>query len=109
VIVYLWTAVTSETAVPGGIVGISDDDGRARAAAGQCLRDGHARLAYVETAQTGMLALTFVPCYVRTGTGWWATPGAGDEVRWVRFTSPEAAAGLRTLAESAAMRTGRDA
>lgn len=108
-IVYLWTAVARDAAVPRGSVGISDDDGKARDAAEQCIRAGHARLAYIETAQTGMLALTFVPCYVRTGTGWWATPDPAGDVQWARFTSPEAATGLRALAESAAEENSGDA
>lgn len=107
-IVYLWTAVPRDAAVPFGSTGISDDDDRARDAAGQCLLDGQARLAYVETASTGMLPSTFSPCYVPTGSGWWATPDPAGPVQWVRFTSPQAAAGLRALAESAEWKLGHD-
>lgn len=107
-IVYLWTAVGRDTAGPRSSIGISDDDRKARDAAGQCLVDGQARLAFVETARTGTVPHTFSPCYVPTGSGWWATPGPADEVRWVRFTSPDAAAGLRALAESAGSETDRD-
>lgn len=52
----------------------------------------------VETAQTETDAQTFVRRYRRTGTGWWGTPGQAGQVRWVRFTSPDAAARLRVLA-----------
>ena len=96
-IVYLWTAVTPETHCGRGNLGISDDAGRARDAAGQCLRDGHAQLALVETAQAVMNPRTFIRRYRRTGSGWWATPGMADQVRWVRYTSPDAAARLRAL------------
>lgn len=100
-IVYLWTAVARDNAEPHGNLGISDNDCRARDAAEQCLRDGQAQLAFVETARTGVVPHSFSPCYVPTGLGWWATPGPVGEVSWVRFTSPDAAAGLRALAESA--------
>jgi hypothetical protein len=39
--------------------------------------------------------------YVRTGSGWWATPDPAGDVEWVKFADPAAAAGLRALAESA--------
>jgi hypothetical protein len=90
--------VAPETAILRRSLGISDDAGKARDVAGQCLRDGNARLALVETAQTEMHALTFIRRYRRTGTGWWGTPGRAGQVRWVRFTSPDAAARLRALA-----------
>ena len=97
-IVYLWAAVTPETATSKGSLGISDDADRARDAAGQCLRDGNARLALVEAAQTEIHAQTFIRRYRRTGSGWWGTPGRAGQVRWTRFTSPDAAARLRALA-----------
>ena len=104
-IVYLWTAVTPETDLARGSIGISDDAGRARDAAGQCLRDGHAQLAVVETAQTEMHPHTFLRRYRRTGSGWWGMPGVAGQVRWTRFTSPDAAPRLRAPGGEA----GRDA
>lgn len=88
---YLWTAVTPEAAPLRCSLGISDDAGRARDAAGQCLRDGHAQIALVETARTEMHPQTFLRLYRRTGTGWWGTPDLAGKVRWTRFTSPDAA------------------
>lgn len=108
-IVYLWTAVARDNAEPHGNLGISDNDRRARDAAEQCLRDGRAQLAFVEAARTGMIPCTFVPCYVRTGSGWWAVPGPVGEVQWIRFIGPDAAAGLRALADSAAWEADSDA
>jgi hypothetical protein len=98
VIVYLWAAVTTETVISRGSLGISDDAGHARDAAGQCLRDGHAALAVVEAAQIGMHPQSFIRRYERTGTGWWGTPGQSGQVRWTPFTSPDAAARLPALA-----------
>lgn len=107
-IVYLWTAMARDRAEPHRNLGISDNDCRARDAAEQCLRDGRAQLAFVETARTGTVPHSFSPCYVPTGSGWWATPGPTGEVRWVRFYSPDTAADLRALAESAEWKTDRD-
>lgn len=100
-IVYLWTAVARDCAVPRGSLGISGDDRAARAAAEQCLRAGEARLAFVEAAWKTLSLWTFADCYEPTGTGWWATPGPVGEVRWVRFISTETGAALRALASSA--------
>jgi hypothetical protein len=101
VIVYLWTAVPRGAAVPRASFGISDDAGKARDAAGQCLRDGRAQFALVETALTETFPLA---CYRRTGTGWCATPGRAGQVRWARFTSPDTAGRLRALVEEEAGR-----
>ena len=100
-IVYLWSTVARETPVPHGNLGVSDDDGRARGAAEECIRIGQARLAYVEAARTVMTAHSLSPCYMRTGLGWWAAAGPAGDVEWVQFTGSDAAAGLRALAESA--------
>jgi hypothetical protein len=98
-IVYLWEAVGRDTA-PLSSLGVSDDDGRARGAAADCLRRG-ARLAYVESACLATSTVSLVRDYVRTGSGWWATPDPAGGVAWVRFADPVAAAGLHALAESA--------
>jgi hypothetical protein len=100
VILYLWEAVGRDAAPPSSL-GVSDDDGRARDAAEDCLRSGRARLAYVESACLATGAVSLIRDYVRTGSGWWATPDPAGGVAWVRFADPVAAAGLRALAESA--------
>ena len=100
-IMYLWEAVARDAAAPRSSLGISDDDERARDAAEDCLRTGHARLAYVESACLATGAVSLIRDYVRTGSGWWATPDPSGGVAWVRFADPVAAAGLRALAESA--------
>jgi hypothetical protein len=99
-IVYLWEAVGRDAAAPLSSLGVSDDDGRARGAAEDCLRSG-ARLAYVESACLATSTVSLVRDYARTGAGWWATPDPAGGVAWVRFADPVAAAGLRALAESA--------
>jgi hypothetical protein len=101
VIFYLWEAVACDVAVPLSSLGVSDDDGRARGAAEDCLRSGRARLAYVESACLATSAVSLTRDYVRTGSGWWATPDPAGGVAWVKFADPVAAAGLRALAESA--------
>ena len=103
-LVYLWTAVTPEAASLRRSFGISDDASRARDAAGQCLRDGHAQLAVVETARTEIHPHTFLRRYRLTGTGWWATPGLAGQVRWTRFTSPDTAPRLHAPAAGEADR-----
>ena len=100
-ILYTWTAVTSDASGRGGSVGVSDDSGRALLAAESCLRSGLARLAYVELVQTVISAHTLNPHYFPTGSGWWATPAVAGAVEWVRYTDQETAGGLRALAESA--------
>lgn len=98
---YLWEAVARDDAAPWGGLGVSDDDERARDAAEDCLRTGRARLAYVESACLATSAVSLIRVYVRTGSGWWATPDPAGGVAWVRFADPVAAAGLRALAEAA--------
>ena len=100
-IVYLWTTVARDTAVPRSSLGISDDGGRARDAAEQCLDAGEARLAFVEAARSAIDRLGFTRTYLPTGTGWWATPAPPGQVQWVRFTGPDTSAALHTLAGSA--------
>jgi len=100
-ILYLWEAVGRDAAAPLSSLGVSDDDGRARGAAEDCLLSGRARLAYVESACLATSAVSLIRDYVRTGAGWWATPDPAGGVAWVRFADPVAAAGLRALAESA--------
>lgn len=107
-IVYLWTAVARDSAEPHGNLGISDNDCKARDAAEQCLRDGRAQLAFVETARTSTVPYSFSPCYVPAGSGWLATPGPTGEVRWVRFYSADTAVGLRALANRWSGKTDRD-
>jgi hypothetical protein len=101
VILYLWEAVARDVAAPQSSLGVSDDDGRARDAAADCLRSGRARLAYVESACLATGAVSLIRDYVRTGSGWWATPDPAGGVAWVRFADPVAAAGLHALAEAA--------
>jgi hypothetical protein len=101
VIVYLWTAVARDTAVPRSSLGISDDDRHAREAAEQCLHAGEARLAFVEAARSAIAGLGFTHTYLPTGAGWWATPAPAGQVHWVRFTGTDTSAALRTLAGSA--------
>jgi hypothetical protein len=98
-IVYLRMTVARESPVPHGNLGISDDDGRARGAAEQCLRTGQAGLAFVEAARTVMSAHSLSPCYLRTGAGWWAAPGLSGEVHWTKFAEAEGTAGPRALAQ----------
>jgi hypothetical protein len=101
VILYLWEAVARDSELPHSSLGVCDDGRLARGAAEDCLRTGQARLVWVETARLATAVQSLTRCYVRTGTGWWATPDAVGGVAWVRFTDPAAAAGLRALAESA--------
>jgi hypothetical protein len=97
---YLWEAVAPDSAAPQVSLGVSDDDERARDAAEDCLRNGHAVLAFVESACLATSARSLTCDYMRTGSGWWATPDRAGGVAWVRFADPVAAAGLRALAES---------
>jgi hypothetical protein len=100
-ILYTWTAVATGDRGHGGSTGITDDSDRARLAAESCLRSGQARLAFVESVRTVMTAHTLNPSYLRTGAGWWATPAVAGDVRWVHYSDPGTAGGLRALAESA--------
>jgi hypothetical protein len=108
VICYLWEAVARGTSAPGSSLGVSDNDGRARGAAEDCLLTGQARLAYVERAMLATSVRSLTRDYVRTGSGWWATRDAAGGVAWVRFTGPDVAAGLRALAESTAWGASED-
>ncbi|HXL91788.1 MAG TPA: hypothetical protein VN969_22815 [Streptosporangiaceae bacterium] len=85
-IIYLWSTVARDTPLPHGNLGVSDNKDRARIAAENCLRNGQARLAFIEAAQTVTAASSLSPCYLRIGAAWWATPGPSGEVRWNRFT-----------------------
>jgi len=88
VLVYLWTAVDGARPTQHGNIGISDDDGRARGAAEHCLRNGQARMAVVEAAQTVMAAHSLSLSYLPTGAGWWAALGPVGEVQWAEFAGP---------------------
>jgi Tfp pilus assembly protein PilX len=84
---YLWTAPGRDAAALRRTTGVSDDQSRARQAAELLLRTGEATTAYIECAYTAATAATLNPCYVRTGTGWWAQLSQADHVVWTPFTA----------------------
>lgn len=85
---YIWTAPGADAADVRGAIGVSDDPGRARAAAEAALRAGQAGTACVERVHTCIAAPALSLCYVRTGTGWQARLGPAGRVEWTPFTAP---------------------
>lgn len=85
---YIWTAPGADTAAGARrAIGVSDDPGRALAAAEAALRTGQARTACVERVHTAIAAPALSLCYVRTGTGWHASLGPAGRVEWTPFTA----------------------
>ncbi|WP_300603448.1 hypothetical protein [Trebonia sp.] len=76
-IVFLWDA--------GNAHGVTDDESRARQAAGACLISGQATTARVERAVTVLGICTLTTCYQRTGDGWSARRRDGRITRWQKF------------------------
>jgi hypothetical protein len=66
-----------------GARGVTDDAGRARRAAADCLRSGAASSAVVEEALPDLWVRTLAGGYAWTGHGWRAKVGAGGRVWWV--------------------------
>ena len=85
---FLWQADGPQQ----GSRGVSDDQGRARRLAADCLRSGAASSAIVEAALTDLGTRTLAGGYYRTGRAWRAKVGPGGRVWWVPVTAQAGAA-----------------
>jgi hypothetical protein len=86
---YRWTVVAAEMLDPPVQIGITDDEGKAREAAGSALLGSkRAIVALVEAVRPVLVSPGIVPGYQPTGLAWTGRRKIGGGVHWAERTPP---------------------